>query len=87
MPSQNRSARGKTVKEDLGKVKMKVSRITQWRAGLKVLKECKNPAIVHGRVRDDVEKQWMKNNNKMKNKNDNKVNEQLQPTSQKPQAK
>ena len=36
MPTQNHSTRGKTVKEDLGKVKMKLLRITlQW-AGLKV---------------------------------------------------
>ena len=36
MPTQNRSARRKTVKEDLGKVQMKVSRITLHWAGLKV---------------------------------------------------
>ena len=53
MPSQNRSARGKKITEWL---KMKVSRITlQW-AGLKVQNGYKNLAIVHGRVRDDVEK-------------------------------
>ena len=39
-------------------LKMKVPRITLRWAGLKVQNGCKNLAIVHGRVRDDVEKQW-----------------------------
>ena len=44
-------------KEDLGKVENESVRITlQW-AGLKVQNGCKNPAIVHGRVRGDVGKQ------------------------------
>ena len=38
-------------------LKMKVPRITLRWAGLKVQNGCKNLAIVHGRVRDDVEKQ------------------------------
>ena len=59
MLTQNRSARGKKITEWL---KMKVWPITLRWAGLKVWNGCKNSAIVHGRVRDDVEKQmWMKN--------------------------
>ena len=53
MPTQNRRARGKNITEWF---KMKVSRITLGWAGLKVQNESKNMAIVHGRVRDDVEK-------------------------------
>ena len=53
MPTQNRSARGKKITEWL---KMKVLRITLRWAGLKVQNGSKNLAIVHGRVRDDVEK-------------------------------
>ena len=51
---------------------MKVSRITLRWVGLKVENWCKNLAIVHGRVMDDVEKEMneeegqLKNNNKMK---------------------
>ena len=59
MPTQNRSACGKKITEWL---KMKVSQITLRWAGLKVQNGSKNLAIVHGRVRDDVEKKmWMKN--------------------------
>ena len=65
MPTQNRSARGKKITEWKVKVKMKVSRITLRWAGLKLQNVSKNLAIVHGRVRDDVEKKmWMKNINK-----------------------
>ena len=53
MSTQGRSARGKKITEWL---KMKVSRITLRWAGLKVQNGSKNLAIVHGRVRDDVEK-------------------------------
>ena len=81
MPTQNRSARSKNIEKGIWeRLKMKVPRITlQW-AELKLQNGCKNLAIVHGRVRDDVEKNdWkqqqqieekkcMKNNNKMKNK-------------------
>ena len=62
MPTQNRSVRGGKITEWL---KMKVSQITLRWAGLKVQNGSKNLAIVHGRVRDDVEKKmWMKNINK-----------------------
>ena len=53
MPTQNRSAHGKKITELL---KMKVSQIPLRWAGLKVQDGCKNLAIVHRRVRDDVEK-------------------------------
>ena len=53
-PAQNRSTRGKKIPE---RFRVKVSRITLRWAGLKVQNGCKNPVIVHGRVRDDVEKQ------------------------------
>ena len=54
MPTQNRSAQGKKITEWL---KMKVLQIDLRWARLKVQKGCKTLAIVHGRVRDDVEKQ------------------------------
>ena len=54
MPTQNRSTRGKKITEWL---KMKVLRINLRWARLKVQNGCKTLAIVHGRVRDDVEKQ------------------------------
>ena len=60
MPTQNSSAHSKKITEWL---KMKVLRITLWWAGLKVQNGCKNLAIVHGRVRDDVEKQWKEQQN------------------------
>ena len=62
VPTQNRSARGKKITEWL---KMKVLWITlQW-AGMKVQNGSKNLVIVHGRVRDDVEKKmWIKKNDK-----------------------
>ena len=57
-PTQNRNRRSKTVTEKgKKKVKMKVSQITLRWAGLKVQDGCKNLAIAHGKVRDDVEKQ------------------------------
>ena len=76
MPTQNHSARGKKITEWL---KMKVSRITLRWAGLKVLNGCKNPAILHGRWwcrKENVnEEHWqMKNNNKMKIKNEMTTN-------------
>ena len=53
MPTQNRSGGGKKITERL---KTNVSQITlQW-AGLKVQNGCENLAIVHGGVRDDVQK-------------------------------
>ena len=53
MPTPNSSARGKKITEWL---KIKVSQITlQW-AGLEVQNGCKNLMIVHGMVKDDVEK-------------------------------
>ena len=55
MPTQNRSAQGKKITEWL---KMKVLQIDLRWARLKVQNGCKTLAIVHGRVRDDVEKQW-----------------------------
>ena len=57
--TQNRSHRGKNITEWL---KMKVSRITLRWAGQKVYNGCKNQAIFHGRVRDDVEKKMWTNN-------------------------
>ena len=70
MPTPNSSARGKKITKWL---KMKVSQVTvQW-AGLKVQNGCKNLLIVHGMVKDVVEKnnvneehRQMNNNNKMK---------------------
>ena len=70
MPTPNSSARGKKITKWL---KIKVSQITlQW-AGLEVQNGCKNLMIVHGMVKDDVEKKkvneghrQMNNNNKMK---------------------
>ena len=53
MPPQNRRARGKKITEWL---KMKVLQITLGWAGLKVQNGSENMVIVHGRVRDDVEK-------------------------------
>ena len=62
MPTQNSSAQGKKITEWL---RIKVSRITLWWAGLKVQNGSKNLVIVHGRVRDDAEKKmWMKKNDK-----------------------
>ena len=55
MPTQKSSDRGKKITEWL---RMKVLRITLRWAGLEVQNGCKNLAIVHERVRDDVEKQW-----------------------------
>ena len=61
---------------------MKLSRITLRWAGLKVQDGSKNLAIVHGRVRDDVEK---KNANEvkrqMKNSNNNKIKINITKTS------
>ena len=51
---------------------MKVSQITLWWAELKVWNGCKNPAIAHRRVKNDVEKQWMKSLQWGKNNNNNK---------------
>ena len=49
---------------------MKVWWITLRWAGMKVQNGCKNPAIVHGKVRGNVEKQWMKNSNKNEEQNE-----------------
>ena len=69
MPSQNRSTGGKKIMEWL---KIKVSRITLKWAGLKVQNGYKNLAIVHGRVRDDVEKN-VNEEHRQKNNNNNKM--------------
>ena len=53
MPTKNRSARGKKITEWL---KMKVARITLGRAELKLQNGCKILAIVHGKMKDNVEK-------------------------------
>ena len=68
MPTQNHSVCGKKIPERL---KMKVSQITLRWAGLKVWNVCKNPAIVHGRVRYDIEKQMNEELRQMKNNNKN----------------
>ena len=72
---------------------MKLSQITLRWAGPKVQNGCKNPAIVHGRVRDDVKKQTneekrqMKNNNKMKIKNEMKNNSKMKNKNEEQQQK
>ena len=38
---------------------------------------CKNPAIVHGRVKDDVEKQMNEKKRQMKIKNEMKIKNKL----------
>ena len=84
MPTQGRSARGKKITQWL---KMKVSQITLRWAALKVYNGCKNPAIFHGRVRDDVgkknvneEQQQNEEHQQMKNNNITKTSLEVLPS-------
>ena len=58
IPTQSSSARGKTVKEDLGKAENERVANHSVMGWAESIKWCKSPVIiVHGRVKDDVEKQ------------------------------
>ena len=65
MPTQGRSARGKM---EWSKNESVANHSAMgWAESIKW--DVKTPAIVHGRVRDDVEKKMRRTNNKMKNIN------------------